>query len=309
MMKSDMRLKTMSDEIKWLTITEAVEIANKLRNIKFTAGDIYRRALYGNINLSIYFQSPVILRKIQTSNTKIKLKPVNESLINRFCFLEKNCFLNDRKLIVSTDGKYIYPTQQILDTALTGFEYVWVQRLLAHTLGIPLPVLGENRINYGITVNFGGNLFQIFEKMTWSERIKLQIARLPMNISSYLTEQLHDLSMEKYYAREYFPQYHLPQDACFVIRHAELAKLINPSGTNNNSSQSSSRISTPLSRLFWLACKNNEIINPLISQPYKLLSIFEQWAIDAGISDRLSGDTLKNALERGSPTSISTKNK
>ncbi|MHC1473190.1 hypothetical protein ACYJ51_31065, partial [Klebsiella pneumoniae] len=44
---------------------------------------------------------------------------------------------------------------------------------------------------------------------------------------------------------------------------------------------------------------------PLISKPYKLLSIFEQWASDEGITDRLSGDTLKTALVRGSPTSMS----
>ncbi|GKV79120.1 hypothetical protein PEC106568_42930 [Pectobacterium carotovorum subsp. carotovorum] len=72
---------------------------------------------------------------------------------------------------------------------------------------------------------------------------------------------------------------------------------------NDTSQPSSTRISTPLSRLFWLACKNNEAISPLIRQPYKLLSIFEQWASDEGMTDRFSGDTLKTALERGSPTS------
>jgi hypothetical protein len=41
-------------------------------------------------------------------------------------------------------------------------------------------------------------------------------------------------------------------------------------------------------------------------QPYKLLSIFEQWASEEGITDRFSGDTLKTALERGSPPSLPT---
>ncbi|MBI6350322.1 hypothetical protein JEP32_15465 [Proteus mirabilis] len=66
----------------------------------------------------------------------------------------------------------------------------------------------------------------------------------------------------------------------------------------------STRISSPLSRLFWLSCKHNEVTSPLLGKPYKLLSIFEQWASTEGITDKFSGDTLKTALERGSPTSV-----
>ncbi|RJL75832.1 hypothetical protein D5077_03925 [Dickeya dianthicola] len=108
--------------------------------------------------------------------------------------------------------------------------------------------------------------------------------------------------------KDYFQIHDLPQDACFVIRHTELEKLIDMPTKNQTSASSSTRISTPLSRLFWLACKHNEAISPLIRQPYKLLSIFEQWASTDGITDHLSGDTLKTALERGSPTSISASN-
>ena len=57
----------------WVTIQEAVEIANQSTNIKITKSDIYRDALCGKIFLSIYFQSPVRLRKIQTLNNKVKL--------------------------------------------------------------------------------------------------------------------------------------------------------------------------------------------------------------------------------------------
>jgi hypothetical protein len=96
----------------------------------------------------------------------------------------------------------------------------------------------------------------------------------------------------------------LPSDACFVLRKSELDKLINKPIEKEMLPPSPTRISTPLSRLFWLACKNNETISPLIMQPYKLLSIFEQWASEEGITDRFSGDTLKTALERGSPPSI-----
>lgn len=56
----------------WVTITEAVEITTKTIKQKITPSDIYRHALSGNILLSVYFQSPVILKKIQTFNGKIK---------------------------------------------------------------------------------------------------------------------------------------------------------------------------------------------------------------------------------------------
>lgn len=57
-------------------------------------------------------------------------------------------------------------------------------------------------------------------------------------------------------------------------------------------------MTTPLSRLFWLACKHNDTISPLLNQPYKLLSIFEQWASDDSIGEKLDAETLKNALKR-----------
>ncbi|MDG0805293.1 hypothetical protein PO856_002525 [Pectobacterium brasiliense] len=295
---------TKSDEFNWITIPEAIVIATQIRNSPLTEADIYRHALCGDINLSIYFQSPVILRRIKTSNAKAKLKPIGNHLINQLCILEKNCFINNRNLIITTEGKYTYPTQQVIDTTLIGYEYVLVQRLLARSLGIPLPVIGENHVNYGLTVNIGDDHFQIFEKIRYRERIKQQIMRLPKNIASHITEKILYQKTRQYSHREYFPIHDLPKDACFVIKHTELEKLINMPAQNDTSPPSSTRISTPLSRLFWLACKNNEAISPLIRQPYKLLSIFEQWASDEGMTDRFSGDTLKTALERGSPTSV-----
>jgi hypothetical protein len=301
-------LNAMSDKLKWITIQEAIAIANNIKDTNLTDSDIYRHALYGNIRLSIYFQSPIIVRKIQTSTVKIKLHPLNSSLIDQFCILEKNCFLNERNLIFSTEGRYIYPAQRIIDTPLIGYEYVLVQRLLAISLGIAPPVISENHTNYGVTVSLGGHFFQVFEKVTWQERVNQQIMRLPENAISCISEQLPQLPTNKACHKEYFPVYDLPRDACFVIRYAELEKLINIPVKSDSPRLASTRVSTPLSRLFWLACKNNDVISPLIKQPYKLLSIFEQWASDEGITDKLSGDTLKTALERGSPTSISAKN-
>ncbi len=129
--------------------------------------------------------------------------------------------------------------------------------------------------------------------------------QLPKKISLDVHEEIFSQRINNYPEKEYFPAHILPRDAWFVIRHAELGKLIDIITNNSVPPSSSTRISTPLSRFFWLACKNNEVIRPLINKPYKLLSIFEQWASDEGITDRLSGDTLKTALVRGSPTSMS----
>ncbi|WP_350313558.1 hypothetical protein OHJ28_07990 [Dickeya fangzhongdai] len=295
---------TISDRFVWVTIPEAINIATQIKNVKLTEADIYRYALYGNINLSIYFQSPIILRRIQTSNAKVKLRPIEHHLINQLCMLERNCFLNNRNFMLSTEGEFIFPIQRIIDTTLIGHEYILVQRLLARSLDIPLPIIGDGHINYGITVSIGGDFFQVFEITPYKKRVRQQLMRLPKNIVSYISEQAAYQSTSQCSQRGYFPIYDLPKDACFVIRHAELEKLLNMPTKNNPPEPSSTRISTPLSRLFWLACKNNETISPLIRQPYKLLSIFEQWASAEGITDRFSGDTLKTALERGSPKSI-----
>jgi hypothetical protein len=305
MKKNNVFLSTHNQAPNWMTIKEAVKISDRLASIKITSGDIYRNALCGNIFLSIYFQSPTILRQVKTSNHKVRFRPVENSLINRLCFLEKNCFINKRSSTISTMGKYISPAQGIIDTTLAGYEYVLVQHLLARSLNIPLPATGANDVNYGISVTLSGETFQVFEKITWQQRIKKQIMKLPENIVPDIYKQISLQGMHGYNHKDYFPAHDLPQDACFVIRHAELEKLINTSIKNRTLPSSSTRISTPLSRLFWLACKHNETISPLIKQPYKLLSIFEQWASEEGITDRLSGDTLKTALERGSPNSAS----
>ena len=308
MSKNNILLNTRNRAPDWVTIREAVKIANKLTSTKIKDSDIYRHALYGNISLSIYFQSPIILRKIQSSHHKVKLRRTESSLINRLCQLDKNCFLDGRNLIISTEGKYTFSDQRIIGTTLLGHEYVLAQRLLARSLNIPLPVIGASDINYGISVTLSGKIFQVFEKIRWQARIKQQIMRLPENIFSDIYENISSQRMKKYYHRGYFPIHDLPPDACFVISYTELEKLINMPVTVKGKAPlaSTTRISTPLSRLFWLACKHNEVISPLINQPYKLLSIFEQWASNDGITDNLSGDTLKTALERGSPASAST---
>ncbi|MCB3584575.1 hypothetical protein H5796_25450 [Klebsiella pneumoniae] len=288
----------------WVTIREAVKITNKLRDIKIAEYDIYRHALYGNISLSIYFQSPVILRKIRSSVNKIKLRPVGDSLPYRLCMLERNVFLNGKGLILSTEGEYISPAQLVMNIGMLGHEFVLIQRLLAHSLNMPLPITGANDANYGITITLAGQSYQIFEKKTWQDRINQQITRLPAHIIADIYEDESVNRFMNFSGKGYFPVYELPEDACFVIRQEELDKLL---GTHADrfTHTSSSRLSTPLSRLFWLACKHNDSISPLLRHPYKLLPIFEEWASVDGITDHLSADTLKRALERGSPNQSS----
>ncbi|EAA9424212.1 TPA: hypothetical protein ACN7M6_001163 [Klebsiella michiganensis] len=295
-------LKSPNKMLEWLTIQEAAAIACQITDKNLTVSDLYRHALCGNIHLSIYFQSPIILRRVQKNNNKIKLCPATDSFLMKLCLLDGINFTNGINLIISTSGKHFFPRQRVIDTTLIGYEYVIVQSLLAQSLNIPLPITGANSINYGLSVSISGEIFQLFEKTTWASRMKQQIKRLPdsIKLNSY-----EDFLPQKADSHGYFPIYNLPKDACLVIRHSELEKLIKIYIRNKNVSSSSTRISTPLSRMFWLACKHNEAISPLIRHPYKLLSIFEQWASDDGITDRLSGDTLKNALERGSPSSVS----
>ena len=294
---------TNSNSPDWMTISEAAEMTNT-KGLGIKKNDIYRHALHGSIRLSIYFQSPIALRKIQRSDNKVKFRESESSLINSLCFFDKTTFINEYNFIVSTNGAYIIPTQRILDTQLMGYEQVLIQKLLAYSLRIPLPVTGAIEFNHGITVILQGEIFQLFERVTWKKRIKQQIMKLPKSIAQDVHTEIFSQRINCYLEKEYFPAHVLPRDACFVIRKSELDKLINIVTNNKMDPLSSTRISTPLSRLFWLACKNNESIRPLIRQPYKLLSIFEQWASAEGMTDRFSGDTLKTALERGSPTSI-----
>ncbi|MEI7145774.1 hypothetical protein WCT84_19510 [Pectobacterium brasiliense] len=298
--------KTNNIKPNWFTIKEAVKLFNQSMNDKITESDIYRGALCGNISLSIYFQSSIRLLRVKTHNDKIKIKPTDPSLINRVCFLDSTCFIRGRNLIASTEGEFIFATTCVLETPLLGHEYKLIQQLLAKSLNISMPKNKSEYTNYGISVTISGVIYQLFERTTWIERLEQQTIRLPKSIAQKINEAAPSIHLTKYCNKEHFPIHNLPQDACFVILQTELERIINIRLKNDTIPLSSTRITTPLSRFLWLSCKNNESISPLIKQPYKLLSIFEQWASVEGITDRLSGDTLKTALERGSPSSIST---
>ncbi|HAT1684676.1 TPA: hypothetical protein I8Y21_005478 [Klebsiella oxytoca] len=281
----------------WLTIKEAVNIVNKSTNAQITDADIYRHALCGDIFLSLYFQSPVFLSKIIKIKNKIKMKYLPGTLLYRLCYLNSNCFINNMNLTAYTDGHFIQSSDSILDTSLAGHEYVSVQYLLAKTLKIPPPLRGKQSHNFGISLLMSGNIFQAFERTTWRERIHRQVISLPLTFAKRFHEETFLTNVDNIDEKNFFPLYDLPADACFVIRRTELEKLF----IQYAPVPTSTRTSSALARFFWLACRHNESIRSLIAHPYKLLPIFEQWARDEGITDNLSADTLKAALERGSP--------
>ncbi|EAM6082984.1 hypothetical protein HB016_002846 [Salmonella enterica subsp. enterica] len=281
----------------WSSIKEMIKLINSETKSKLNEYDIYRCALSGCITLSIYFQSPIILRKISRSNNKTKLTSTPESLLEKLCFLDNNSFIKNNSLIPRSEGKYFTPDISIIDTSLRGHEYVSVQHLLAHSLEFPSPVNGKYAVNYGISVLICGEVFQVFERMTWQQRISQQLMKLPEPLSQEIRQILSGISPQYLYAQEYFPLYDLPPDACFVIRRTELEKLLK----QYTSAPVSTRTSSALARLFWLACWHNESIRALIGRPYKLQPIFEHWAREEGITDSFSAETIKAALERGSP--------
>ncbi|MCS4273673.1 MULTISPECIES: hypothetical protein [Raoultella] len=299
MPNSPTALQTINITSDWVTIKEAIIFLKRINGKKVNKSDIYKHALHGRISLSIYFPSPIILRRIKSHNKKLKLKPIGNHWAQKLPMFYKKSIFNGNNLTFSTEGAFISPVQRVIDTTLLGYEYVLIQRLLAHSLKIPSPTIGAKN-NYGITLTLFGETFQLFEKKILPGKIRNQVSRPSRNIAQKIYKNTTLCNIEKTPYKDYLPAHKLPKDACFVIRYTELEKIITPPGKNK---LSSTRISTPLSRLFWLACRHNETISPLINKPYKLLSIFEQWASTDGITDHLSGDTLKTALERGSPYS------
>ncbi|ECG0361881.1 hypothetical protein ABRW52_003195 [Salmonella enterica subsp. enterica serovar Newport] len=296
-MKNQKKNNFINSKLDWFTINETLDITTDLTSSNINRGDIFRYALSNKIILSIYFQSPIILRRTSRKHNKMKLTSIPHSLLERLCFLDSTSFINNNSFITCSEGKYIIPKESIIDTSLNGHEYVSVQHLLAHSLEFPPPVKGKYSVNYGISVLICGEIFQVFEKTTWQKRISQQLMNLPKSLVNEVRKTLSRLSPQLLYAQEYFPLYNLPPDACFVIRRTELEKLLKL----YISPPVSTRISSALARFFWLACSHNESIRSLIAHPYKLLPIFEQWARDDGITDNLSAETLKAALERGSP--------
>ncbi|ENY2965803.1 hypothetical protein ACFW7X_001947 [Salmonella enterica] len=289
----------------WMTLEEAVKFINRDTSYDINISEIYRHALYGNITLSIYFQSPVKIRKVVVSMGKIKLQQCRNDPVYRLCFLNKDNFINRKYKLIKTEGDFITPDHYIIDTPLIGHELLKLQIALADTLSIPRPLTGLYNSHYGVLVkDDNNNIYQAYEISTWEKRIEQQIQKIPTNyFSSPVPPQPPSLPEKK--GDFFFPIHLFPDDACFVVKHSHLKDFIHTANLLSKLPPeiTASRITSPLALFLWLACKNNPQIGQLLDQPYKLFSVFEQWANTCGITDKLNPETLKNALKRGAPPS------
>ncbi|HAT1680543.1 TPA: hypothetical protein I8Y21_001156 [Klebsiella oxytoca] len=282
----------------WVTPEEAADIVSQNLSAAIKVSDIYRYALYGSLTLSIYFQSPIKLQRVTLSGGTIKLQKCKKSdLLYRLCFMSETSFINRDDRIIKTEGKFITPRYYIMDTPLMGHEMLKLQTLLADSLALPRPVTGQYDLHYGVLVKDEHAIYQVCECSTWAQRIEQQIQKIQTRHTLDLSPPLPPL-MEKQ-GQACFPVHLFPRDACFVVTRTHLEQFIKASSPSRPSD--SDRITTPLARMFWLACKHNDHISSLIENPYKLLPVFEKWAAEDGLTDRLSGDTLKRALKRGTP--------
>jgi hypothetical protein len=73
-------------------------------------------------------------------------------------------------------------------------------------LNIPLPIIGKNTVNYGITVTMSNEVFQLFEKTTWKCRIEHQIKNLPTDLAFDIMERISsEGTINQNTKQEYFP--------------------------------------------------------------------------------------------------------
>lgn len=287
----------------WVTINEATDIINRYTDNNIKGSDLWRYALYGLFPLSIFFQSQIKLKKVCFNGDNILFSDTGNSSIDKITQLSDISILNEENKIIKTEGDLISPEHHIIDTPLLGHEYITLQRLLAHSLNIPKPITGQYNFHHGVFARENDITYQVFEATTLEKIIEQRLRHLPASIVNYYNEKLKHIEIEQK-GIHYFPLHHFPDDAWFVIKRSALEQFISVffPHSKNNISKIPTRISTPLSRFLWLACRNNKDISSLLGQPYKLLSIFEKWAESEGITEKLNGDTLKTALERGSPT-------
>lgn len=196
----------------WVTIDEAVEIINRHTNGHTKTSDLWRYALYGHLPLSIYFQSPIRLRKVCTNNEGVLLDIVKGNVIDEVAQLSDTCILHGENRIIKTEGDYIPPKYHIVDTPLIGLEYMMLQRLLASTLKIPEPIKGQYNFYYGVLVHEDDTLYQTFELTTWENRIEQRLKNLLINTACKIHQKIEKTDLGNR-GIHHFPLYHFPDDA------------------------------------------------------------------------------------------------
>ncbi|EBS7636332.1 hypothetical protein CDR68_21730 [Salmonella enterica] len=67
----------------WLTVAESVNIINQQSGLSISENDIWKYALYGHLTLSIYFQSPVKMRRVKITKNNIVLIKTHDDAISQ----------------------------------------------------------------------------------------------------------------------------------------------------------------------------------------------------------------------------------
>ncbi|HHQ9852083.1 TPA: hypothetical protein ACSXNK_004385 [Escherichia coli] len=210
---------------EWVTISEAAHIINQQPGISVTEAAIWRYALYGHLILSVYFQSPVKMRRVTQNKNAIVLAKTHNDIIGRLCYLSPECLATDDYWQVKTEGDIISLGRHIIDTPLMGHECIALQQRLAFSLGLPPPQTGRCNIHCGITVQSGGALYQLVEDISSEQRITQQLQCLPSGKQEYYREKLSRLHINRE-QHHFFPVYHFPDDAWFVIKRTNLEQFI-----------------------------------------------------------------------------------
>lgn len=146
--------------------------------------------------------------------------------VSRLCHLSGECFSMNNIWRVKTEGDYISPPSHIMDTPLRGYEYVMLQKLLAHSLSFPLPETGQYNIYCGILVSHGDDIFQVFEYQSSERRIFQQLQFIPADKANFCHDEINKIQFDRT-RKDYFPVYHFPGDACFVVKRQNLESFLN----------------------------------------------------------------------------------
>lgn len=277
---------------EWLTLDEVVDVL-KQHNVSLLPGDLYRHALHGNLTLSVWFQSPVLLRPLDPH-----------------CNLACRTDDQHRRCSTPLPLSFLCPSDLhrtswgIWDLPLIGLERLLIQRMLATSLGYQRPQITDCCSEAGIVVrNLLGHYYQLCEQKPLRE-IALEVVRRHDKLPEAFHRVFSRLYASRFSSRDarlnipfwYLPDA-LPHDAVLVLRKPHLETL-----RKRFQPEVHPRLTSAFAHLFWLACKKNPLLgDELLAHPYKLTTIFESWAREEGLSVQFSGDTLKRTLERGAP--------
>lgn len=287
---------------EWLTLDEAAEVIRQ-HNITLLPADLIRHALHGDLPLSVYFPSPILLRPL---NPPCRFA----CRFGKIPFPPSQCNKpGNRKVMANSppcrrDPTLRLSTSHIWDLPLIGLERLLLHQRLAQTLSYPCPQETHCCNQIGIVLcDENSRYFQLCNRKSLRE-VLLEL----LDTKGKIPEELHALIAQLYgHGRvELQPRLNLsvcylpdtlPLDALLVIRRTHLEDFL-----VRHQPESRERITAALSRLLWLACKRNpQLDDELLSHPYKLLNIFECWAREEGMHLPLRGETLKTALRRGAP--------